>query len=445
MTLELRKKTELATKCAAFLGDLDRWKIALENFPQHTSQVTRLHRIFQTQASNLQGRLEGVQADGAAEGLAEILLLFRVWAFYRQKLDQRFVPEQDRFLRVADELAFTWWSPARQAAMRTTDTKEKARLAKEPPLIFLNGDVSPFTVTRKIAFEAEVAVGLNESQRKWSARLMKQAPVPVVGVPYFAARHVPDLMVIAHEVGHNVEDDFNLTPALNRALEYAVKKASANSKAAWSAWRDEIFADLWGVLVGGLAFVDALVDFLPSEVQAVRRENPASEGWGKYPTTVLRVELLFAALEALGLRAAAKERRREFRARHKQHALAELEQDIPGVVGALLDCKPPSFVGTSVKDAAGFDAAEELGWTAEIAQVAGGQSPDLNSTTAKLTKVIASAFRIAPERISEPDRSKALWSLLNASVVNGVRSSRVELDANELAAADAELTYSPLE
>ena len=442
--LERRKRAEVTAKCDSFLKDLQRWQEALEHFPQHTSQVKRLQRVFGTQAKNLAERREKTTAADSADGLAEILLLFRVWAFYRQKLDQRFVPVQDDFLRVADEVAYTWWAPARKAALRTADAKVRGRFAKEPPLLFLNGDVSPFTVTRKIAFEAEVAEGLNERLRTWSTRLLKQAPVPVVGVPYFAAGHIPDLLVIAHEVGHNVEDDFGLTKDLDQAVRDALAQASADSQIAWPAWRDEIFADLWGVLVGGLAFVDTLIDFLPNDIDAVRIEDPRSTGWGSYPTTALRAELLFTALEKLGLSSEGKQRRSEFRKRHPKHALSKLEADVPSVVDALLECKPASFAGISIRQAAGFDKDEERALAAEVSSVADGNAP-ASTTTATMAKVIAQAFRVEPEHVSAASRSEALWQILEASAVNGVRSSDAVLPEQELAEADAELAEIPEE
>jgi len=191
MTLRARKHAELSAKCRAFGEEMDRWAAAVSELPQHTSQIRRLVALFKPFAAKLEARIAKTSADEAvARNLmlsAEVLVLYRTWAFYRQKLDQRFVRWQKEFLEVADDLAYRWWRPAQQAALKAAPAKDRAKVAKEPPLVFLNGDVSPFTITRLRGFSAEVAQGLDEKRIAWARELLRRSPVPVVGVPYFAA------------------------------------------------------------------------------------------------------------------------------------------------------------------------------------------------------------------------------------------------------------------
>lgn len=437
MTAALRRRAEVSAKCRAFLDGLDAWQDNVGRLPQHTSQVARLMSLFRPLGERLEQRTAGAHPPK----LAEVLLLFRVWAFYRQKLDQRFVPGQREFLEIADDLAYRWWVPARAAAVQAA---RSARYAKEPPLVFLNGDVSPFTVTRKLGFQAEDAYGLPERGLEWSAKVLSQAPVPVIAVPYFAARHIPDLMVIAHEVGHNVEDDFDLTADLNEAVAKSLLAAqngkSAERAGAWRAWREEVFADLWGVLVAGPGFVDALVDFITDDASPLAHELASDRS--RYPTVWLRAELLFTALEALGLGAQAAARRAAFIAQYPVHAMVEYVSDIPTVVRALLDCEPRSF-GASVRQVSGFNAPAELQNEEAAHSIAQGRRRSALHT-GSLAKAMCLAFFERPQAISGNERSQKLWEQLGQSVQNSVRSSEKSIDPAEIARFDANAVESLL-
>jgi hypothetical protein len=427
MTFDARKLVELESKCAAFNDELDAWKGSLPALPKHTSQIRRLTALFEPLAGKIAERIEAAgRGDVAARGYelgAEVLVLFRIWAFYRQKLSQRFVPWHRDVLDVADEIAFRFWRPARDAALAAAPPKARARLAKEPPLVFFNGDVSPYTMTRKSAFEPEQAEGLEADKIAWASKVLRRSPVPVIGVPYFATRHPPDLMVLAHEVGHNVEDDFGLSAELEAALDRALEAEGrpASRREAWRAWAGEVFADVWGVLTGGPAFVGALTDFIAHGKGEIEAEAVDASDWGLYPTTIVRAELLFCALRALDLGAEAGPRREAFRDRYRKNAMADFEPDAELVVKALLACKPKAF-GVSVREASGFKPGE-FKKVAGLANdlVAGRTANDPN--TARIAQAAALAFSLAPAELSQAKRVKALWENLRETVTKGARSS----------------------
>jgi hypothetical protein len=440
VTLETRKHAELEAKCNAFEAELQQWRGAVSSLPQHTTQITRLTALFAPLASGVRAQIRRRAAGDivarAFDLSAEVLMLFRAWAFYRQKLDQRFVPWQREFLEVADDLAYRWWKPARDAALAVA--VRKASVAKEPPLVFLNGDVSPFTITRRTGFTVEEAGGLDPAEVAWSAKLLRLSPVPVVGVPYFAARHIPDLMVIAHEVGHNVEDDFRLKDDLEAAVARALKKETDDEARhpAWKAWLGEIFADAWGVLSAGPAFVDALTDFVADSPSAIESEwRP--KGWGLYPTVALRVRIVLATLRALDLEADADARWTALRPRCGKHRLPEYEPDVDVVVRAILECKPASL-GCSVRQASSFDAADQQRIKPLAADLARGYVAG-ETNTALLAQGIALAFGIDPAKVASPQRTDALWKGLRGTVTKGVRSSHAAaLPLRDLEKNDAE-------
>ena len=83
-----------------------------------------------------------------------------------------------------------------------------------------------------------------------SRALAQRLPVPVVGVPWFQLYHLPDALVIGHEVGHLVERDTGLTATIQELVERAVTEARMDPGcvAAWRGWAAEAFADVYGTL-----------------------------------------------------------------------------------------------------------------------------------------------------------------------------------------------------
>jgi hypothetical protein len=66
------------------------------------------------------------------------------------KLVQRWDEDLRRFLQLADELAWSCYQPALEAS-------KSGR--RKPPLVFLNGGLSPFALSRDRAFRAEDVPG----------------------------------------------------------------------------------------------------------------------------------------------------------------------------------------------------------------------------------------------------------------------------------------------
>src|SRR6185312_7371364 len=91
---------------------------------------------------------------------------------------------------------------------------------KEPPLVFFNGGSSPFTMPRNYAFQAEAVAGESIESEQVTA-ILRALPIPVIGVPWFQIQHLPEMLVVAHEVGHDVESDFKLTDDLLTAVDKA--------------------------------------------------------------------------------------------------------------------------------------------------------------------------------------------------------------------------------
>ena len=115
------------------------------------------------------------------------------------------------------------------------------------------------------------------------ARVIPYAPVALLGIPFAAATVPLDLALIAHEVGHYV---------------YSRMQAPGPDVAeipAWMrAWWEEIFADVYGCLVGGPATASALLELQYGlEIEDLLYDD------GEYPIPILRPTICHATLQRM--------------------------------------------------------------------------------------------------------------------------------------------------
>ena len=300
-----RKKAELELKVATLESELQCWYNRSEAgglFEKHHTQIRALrahlkgwHASIRARLDKYKGQAPDQYLNNSANADSLILSEHRIWDYFRSKFIQRqedcFLP----YLRAADEFAWECYRPVQEIVYPRADDAKR----KEPPLVFFNGGVSPFSVSRGKLFQPEPVAGevLNLDPEDYVTRL----PIPVVGVPWDQISHLPAVLVIGHEVGHIVEDDFGLEEGLVAILKAALEKAKADETrtAAWNSWLGEIFADLYGCLAGGPAFAGTLIDFLAKGKDQICMEQQTAAQWEKYPTDFLRVEIILKALEVM--------------------------------------------------------------------------------------------------------------------------------------------------
>jgi hypothetical protein len=348
-----RKKAELLAELASFDAELAYWQAQAGPtgvLAKHNSQLARL-------ADQLTPVLARVNADiGEAElGTSwprferQILDLHRVWDFFREKLALRYVGWFADYLLAADEYAWACYEPAQEAATAAKTVKFAA--VREPPLVSFTPVSTPFSIPRGSSY---AAAGLVTQESK---ALVQRLPVPVVGVPWFQLYHLPDALVIGHEVGHLVERDARLTATIERLTEQAVTGVGGGAErvAAWRGWASEAFADVYGSLAGGPAFVHALSDSL-----ITAGAEPA--GTRDYPPMTLRVALTAAVLPAAatGEREAAEAETAmvELRESWAADGIADLSGQAPeasAVARALVAGPYPELGGGPLSDVIRFD------------------------------------------------------------------------------------------
>jgi hypothetical protein len=205
----------------------------------------------------------------------DLLGLFRVWEYLRSKLAQRLDSDIALSLKLADDFAWSCFEPIATVAY------------KEPPLVFLNGGYSPYMVPRHKSFQAEYVI-CDTQENKIVKTLTSELPFPVIGLPWYQASAVWDLPLVAHEVGHAAESDLKLDVAA--AVGAAVP--DEGRRKGWVRWAGEVFADFYGTVAVGPAFVSALASFLASMGRTA--ELP------EYPPAALRFALNLKFLPAAG-------------------------------------------------------------------------------------------------------------------------------------------------
>ena len=180
-----RKLLELRQKLCGLDAELQRWRKDSEpNQPaqKHHSQVRAITASLSGLRETLHKRVDSLAEKpeilGKSANLQRLVLaLYRVWEFFRAKLDQRSVPAFRDYLAVADELAWKCYGPLRKLAFPDLTVVP----GKEPPLVFLNGGWSPFVARRETAFHAEDVAREFINDRTVKSILESQ-PISVIGV-----------------------------------------------------------------------------------------------------------------------------------------------------------------------------------------------------------------------------------------------------------------------
>jgi len=334
-----RKQIELKQKLSSLTEEFDYWLTQSKPkgyFEKHHTQISAVTHILDQLHQGVKQRVKAAQTPekilAVSHTAAQMMLaVHRIWEYFRSKFIQRREERLGKYLRAADEFAWACYQPVLDCA----NAAQPGAYRKEPPLVFFNGGSSPFSVSRERSFEGE-AVPNELLSGPELRRVLNSLPIPVIGVPWFQVAHLPDALVIGHEVGHTIEDDFKLTDSLNKHLQVAFQAGiEEKHQPAWQAWAGEIFADLYGCLATGPAFVSSLMDFLVRNTSVLEQENRIAPHWGEYPTNHLRMFCNFAVLKAMDF-AEEEDLRTTWLAHCPAPQLAAFVPDVEKIVDALL-------------------------------------------------------------------------------------------------------------
>lgn len=338
-------------------------------FSRHQSQILRLTELFSGIAATLEQNAEAlgqtIDFETAAAFSKKILQAHALWSYYRGKLLFRHSAHLRRYLLAADEYAWFIFRPLLEARTEAVRAQPGAPpLAKEPPLIYLDGALIPLVFPREWTLKKQIP----DVPEEVFGSLVLMAPFPVVRLPYFQTTHLPGTLLLAHEMGHVVDLDLRLEKAIDAAFD-AISEIPADHKANWKRCRTEAFADVFGAAANRLAFCRTLAAFLATDRTTVVNEEFSDGKKYIYPTIYLRVLLCLEVLRHNGaLPAGAEALLQEWRQTYgEDHLYRAYEKDLPFVVKALLDTPLAELNGKTVRDLAGLPVSADTA----IAELAG--------------------------------------------------------------------------
>jgi hypothetical protein len=282
-----RKKIELEAKLTGLDDEFAAWlESSTTNGPleKHHSQIRAVINSLHGPVESLRKQITAPEAVRPWTGTElELLRIHEVWNYFRQKFALRDVAVFRPYLDLADDFTWACYQPAQQLSRLPPDS------AREPPLTFFGPVSAPFAIPRGSSYAAGLNVMVMNNAQLQSA--VQSLPIPVISVPWFQLRHLPDALVLAHEVGHHVEHDFDLTRTLTRLLDAALISAGASQehRQRWHGWLGEVFADVYGALAAGLAYGQVLADFGTISTSA-------TAGTKAYPPLRTRVRVIAEAL-----------------------------------------------------------------------------------------------------------------------------------------------------
>jgi hypothetical protein len=98
---------------------------------------------------------KGERLSGLRNAEKGLLARHRIWEYFRGKLAQRSDSMLRPYLQFADELAWACYARVQELVF----LNEQSAQLKEPPLVYLNGGVSPFALSHMDRFTAEEVAG----------------------------------------------------------------------------------------------------------------------------------------------------------------------------------------------------------------------------------------------------------------------------------------------
>lgn len=294
-SLQLEVKYQILSRHVASLpSELDAWisrADAGDTLEKNFSQIETLDYFVRDLCKSNEKRLKTLDPtgkvdlflDSALKLTTDIVKSRLTWDFFRDRLELRFVPQFQKPLLMADLISHDCYTTI-------TDRAEALRIIlphgfREYPLIGLMTQHSPATWPRG-----------------WRPPALQNhnLPIAVIDLPWEHLVNPWELVTIAHEVGHDVDEDLGklthaLIPFTTTQLE--TNGAPTERISQWRMWIGEVLADLIGILLTGPAFVQVLIGLLTLPRFLVRDIAPLDP----HPPNYLRTFINTALLRHLGV------------------------------------------------------------------------------------------------------------------------------------------------
>jgi hypothetical protein len=414
-----RKRAEIEQKLAGIRLEFAHWIAeagAGKPLRKHQSQIQRLTDQLGGMVDRVAKKVSAVPAEGdnllsgSRSMQLRILEVHRLWDYYRSKLSLRYVTSFADYLAAADDLAWECYEPARRAA-RSAPQQLVVRAA---PLVFLTGEFSPYTHARAGHYEVESLPDVLDSEEFLA--VAAALPVPVIGVPWYQVSHLPDAPLIGHEIGHDLEAELALTETMQEHLTPVLDGLECEERSvAWDAWRSEIFADLYGLLCTGPAFVASMTDLLAADPVEIADQAQIAAAWLPHPPAAVRMYVMTHALTLQGFGDEGAALWRAWETVFPLHAQNKFLGDVPAIVKALWNGVYPELGQRSLPDAHSFTVQQQEFAVAVKDSVLAGRPPQINDIRC-LIAAARLAFDADPHAYHcrpRPDKNTAQELILN--------------------------------
>lgn len=359
---QVTRREELRRRVEALPKEIAAWKDRAKNeldMNANFSQVQAIELLMSGIIEKQTSMLGSLKADGdgeifrgkTLELISEIIRAQKIWDFFRDKLDLRFSPIFKNPLWIADTVAWDCYRPVLEtAAAQGVLPKSQFR---EPPLTYLTAEFSPATWVR----------GSRPNDGREYDLGASTLPVPVIELPWDHVTNTWEFLSLAHEVGHDLEADFQLRASLQLSLQKVLGSAGISTTriSLWQKWQGEIFADLVGLQLAGPAFSEALMNLLLLPAQMVTSYDEQDPHPTHYPRILMNAAYMRTLVPG---RAEIDQDAADLETRWKafygeQHQFDELTGEFPHVFKALMDSPMAVLKEKTVREMMPFSAKDD--------------------------------------------------------------------------------------
>jgi len=419
MNLLTYTHNELGRNINLLPADIALWLQAAQNnvanFGIHQTQVAALKIMMDgliSKQKNLYGELDPtIGGEAFAEDYLtlndEITGAFDLWRIFRQMFNQRKDETVGAAVDAADLIAADCYLFCMNRARNWGLIQENQ--FREPPLTYLEAQVSPVTANRGNAVET-----LGFPVRRYRDMRL---PIPIVLQPYQNAFSIWTACLLHHEVGHNIDQDLNVSEELKFFVLSDLTAAIVPDarQRFWLNRTSEILADVFGIILGGSGFAFALCNWLlvlapASRFNEILLKDP-------HPPLFIRIKLIIEMLKLFNVKLmqdAAAELENVWNSMTKPNEMNDYFADCQVIAKTFLDQKLDALGGRNIREfnpqiAADMTLADNVAACLPLNFAC--PDPKFNKFPHRLVPVAA---QIALNKMPQPDEARLEKLQINA-------------------------------
>lgn len=274
--------------------------ITLDQLGLHKTQLESVKAILDIAARELAMHLSDIATDqlsleevydACREYDQAIIWLQRLWNYLKEKFSQHHelgnTRDVSRLLKAADEVV---WSCFHGVLGKALGRHGPA------PLTYIEPEYSPATIQTDKPLPVHLML---EADLEFLDECLQALPIPVLRLPPACVSSPWWLIFVGHEVGHHVQYALDLLASFREGMTAAAMEqgfSEEEAAATWGNWGEEIFADVFSIMVMGQFALRAMAELeAGAPAKMVKRKS-------NYPSPVVRLALMKALADALGLK-----------------------------------------------------------------------------------------------------------------------------------------------